>query len=86
MIVHAEDSRAIDRAPNPDGDVYATFLASRPRGAENLAIAEVIERTRWTGARTHILHLSSSDALPMLPAPRPTVSTSPSRPARTTSP
>ncbi len=66
MIVHAEDSRAIDRAPNPEGDVYGRFLASRPRGAENLAIAEVIERTRWTGARTHILHLSSSDALPML--------------------
>ncbi len=66
MIVHAEDSRAIDRAPNPAGDVYQRFLASRPRGAENLAIAEVIERTRWTKARTHILHLSSSDALPML--------------------
>ena len=46
--------------------MYQRFLASRPRGAENLAIAEVIERTRWTGARTHILHLSSSDALPML--------------------
>jgi allantoinase len=66
MIVHAEDSRSIDRAPDPGGDVYDRFLASRPRGAENLAIAEVIERTRWTGARTHILHLSSSDALPML--------------------
>jgi allantoinase len=66
MIVHAEDSRAIDRAPAPAGDVYDRFLASRPRGAENLAIAEVIERTRWTGARTHVLHLSSSDALPML--------------------
>ena len=26
----------------------------------------MIERTRWTGARTHVLHLSSSDALPML--------------------
>ncbi|MFI7494914.1 allantoinase AllB, partial [Kocuria sp. M4R2S49] len=66
MIVHAEDSRAIDRAPQPEGDLYQNFLASRPRGAENLAIAEVIERTRWTGARSHILHLSSSDALPML--------------------
>ncbi|WP_062737060.1 allantoinase AllB [Kocuria turfanensis] len=66
MIVHAEDSRAIDRAPRPEGDVYENFLRSRPRGAENLAIAEVIERTRWTGARSHILHLSSSDALPML--------------------
>ncbi len=66
MIVHAEDSRAIDRAPSPAGDVYARFLSSRPRGAENLAIAEVIERARWTGARAHILHLSSSDALAMI--------------------
>lgn len=66
MIVHAEDSRAIDHAPSAEGDQYARFLASRPRGAENVAIAEVIERARWTGARAHILHLSSSDALPML--------------------
>ena len=66
MIVHAEDSRAIDNAPSPEGDEYTRFLASRPRGAENLAIAEVIERARWTGVRAHVLHLSSSDALPML--------------------
>ena len=66
MIVHAEDSHAIDRAPRPGGDHYANFLSSRPRGAENKAIAEVIERARWTGARAHILHLSSSDALPMI--------------------
>lgn len=66
MIVHAEDSRTIDRAPSPNGDVYDRFLRSRPRGAENIAIAEVIERTRWTGARSHILHLSSSDSLPMI--------------------
>ncbi|MCU1515597.1 MAG: allB [Pseudarthrobacter sp.] len=66
MIVHAEDSHAIDHAPHPGGDQYSTFLASRPRGAENKAIAEVIERARWTGARAHILHLSSSDALPMI--------------------
>ncbi|MCH6468999.1 allantoinase AllB [Sinomonas terrae] len=66
MIVHAEDSRAIDHAPNPEGDIYESFLHSRPRGAENVAIAEVIERARWTGARAHILHLSSSDALAMI--------------------
>lgn len=66
MIVHAEDSRAIDRAPSAEGDQYQKFLHSRPRGAENIAIAEVIERARWTGARAHILHLSSSDALPMI--------------------
>ncbi|MFF5792600.1 allantoinase AllB [Paeniglutamicibacter sp. NPDC012692] len=66
MLVHAEDSRAIDRAPNAEGDHYDRFLASRPRGAENVAVAEVIERARWTGARAHILHLSSSDALAMI--------------------
>src|SRR5690606_30030762 len=66
MLVHAEDSRAIDRAPHAEGERYERFLGSRPRGAENLAIAEVIERARWTGARAHVLHLSSSDALPMI--------------------
>ncbi len=70
MIVHAEDSHAIDHAPSPDGSVYSRFLHSRPRGAENLAIAQVIELARWTGARAHILHLSSSDALPMLRSAR----------------
>ncbi len=70
MIVHAEDARAIDNAPSAGGARYSSFLASRPRGAENLAIAEVIERARWTGARAHVLHVSSSDALPMLATAR----------------
>ena len=66
METDLAELRKFDRAPHAEGDVYAKFLASRPRGAENKAIAEVIERTRWTGARSHILHLSSSDALPMI--------------------
>jgi allantoinase len=66
MIVHAENSRAIERAPHAQGTRYRRFLNSRPRGAENLAVAEVIEAARYTRARVHILHLSSSDALPML--------------------
>lgn len=70
LIVHAEDSQAIDRAPTAHGERYSDFLASRPRGAENVAIAQVIELARWTGARVHILHLSSSDALPMLVSAR----------------
>ncbi len=70
MIVHAEDAHAIDRAASPRGDNYVDFLSSRPRGAENLAIAEVIELARWTGCRVHILHLSSSDALPMIASAR----------------
>ncbi|WP_196837162.1 allantoinase AllB [Zhihengliuella flava] len=66
MIVHAEDASTIDGAPPAEGREYDRFLASRPRSAENIAIAEVIERARRTGARAHILHLSSSDALPMI--------------------
>ncbi|MGA6168425.1 allantoinase AllB [Amycolatopsis magusensis] len=66
MIVHAEDSDEIERAPEVTGGHYADFLRSRPRGAENLAIAHVLDEARRTGARVHILHLSSSDALPML--------------------
>ncbi len=70
MIVHAEDSDAIDHAVSAHGETYDGYLASRPRGAENVAIAQVIELARWTGARVHILHLSSSDALPMIRSAR----------------
>jgi allantoinase len=66
MIVHAEDAGSIEHSPAAHGSRYAEFLRSRPRGAENTAIAQVIEAARWTGARVHILHLSSSDALPMI--------------------
>ena len=70
MIVHAEDAHVIDQARPADGRAYADFLRSRPRGAENLAIAHVIEQARRTGGRAHVLHLSSSDALPMLRSAR----------------
>ncbi|MDQ4213464.1 allantoinase AllB [Microbacterium capsulatum] len=63
LIVHAEDPHVIEEAPQPDGPVYANFLASRPRSAEDTGIKDVIDRARSTGARAHILHLSSSDAL-----------------------
>lgn len=70
MIVHAEDTHAIDHAPSAHGESYDVFLQSRPRGAENLAVAQVIELARWTGCRVHILHVSSSDVLPMLASAR----------------
>ncbi|RRO14487.1 allantoinase AllB [Saccharopolyspora rhizosphaerae] len=70
MIVHAEDSEAIEQAPTPHGEHYGDFLASRPKGAENVAIAQVIELARRTGARVHILHLASSDALPLIASAR----------------
>ncbi|MBV9206509.1 MAG: allantoinase AllB [Actinobacteria bacterium] len=66
MIVHAEDAAVIDGAPPARGARYADFLASRPRCAENVAIARLIEAARNTAATVHVLHLSSSDAIPML--------------------
>jgi allantoinase len=63
LIVHAEDAAVIDGAPHPHSPSYADFLASRPREAEGVAIAAVIERAQRTGARAHVLHLSSADAL-----------------------
>jgi len=66
LIVHAEDAATIDHAPVRAGTSYVDFLRSRPREAENLAIAQVIDTARRTGCRVHVLHLSSSDALPLL--------------------
>ncbi|TCO56972.1 allantoinase [Actinocrispum wychmicini] len=63
MIVHAEDGHAVK---NARGRKYADFLASRPRAAENAAITRVIDLAKRTGARAHILHLSSADAIPMI--------------------
>jgi allantoinase len=70
LIVHAEDAHRIDSAPAPDGTSYQRFLGSRPREAENAAVAQVIELARRTGCRVHILHVSSAEVLPMLAAAR----------------
>jgi allantoinase len=63
VLVHAEDAALIAAAPHPHSRDYADFLASRPRAAEQAAIAAVIDAARRTGVRAHILHLSSADAL-----------------------
>ena len=84
MIVHAEDGSLIDDAPL-DGARYAGFLASRPRAAEEAAIALVIDAGAGTGGRAHVVHLS--DARRRADAagrPRRRASTCRSRPARTT--
>ena len=44
----------------------ATLLASRPRAAEDEAVALMIKLAREFGTRVHIVHHSSADALPML--------------------
>lgn len=63
MIVHAEDCHLLDQAPPAAGPHFSTFLASRPKAAENEAIAAVIKAAKATGARVHILHLASAEAI-----------------------
>jgi allantoinase len=70
MIVHAEDPHVIERAPQAAGRDYRTFLRSRPGDAENLAIGLVLDLARRTGARVHILHLSSAAASGQIRAAR----------------
>lgn len=66
LIVHAEDPHHLAAAPQKGGRKYADFLASRPRDAEDTAIAHLIAQAERLHARVHVLHLSSSDALPLI--------------------
>jgi allantoinase len=67
MIVHAEDARVLEtHAPASGSRAYADFLLSRPDEAELAAIQQVIDGARETGARVHILHLSSARALDLI--------------------
>jgi allantoinase len=70
LLVHAElpgpldtAAKSLDKAP---GTKYSTWLASRHREAENEAIAMMIKLANEFNARVHIVHISSSDALPIL--------------------
>lgn len=77
LIVHAEVPGPIEGAgrachagdapdPSKSDSAYQTFLASRPRAAENEAVELMIRLCREFGARVHIVHHSSADALPLL--------------------
>jgi allantoinase len=70
LIVHAEDPGVLDASANDGGREYSRFVHSRPDAAETTAIERVIAGVRRTGARAHILHLSSAAALPALRAAR----------------
>ena len=62
LIVHAEDAHEITGVP--PGREYQGFLRSRPPAAEQRAINTVLDLAGKTGARVHVLHLSSAAALP----------------------
>ena len=70
LLVHAELPGPIDallaqthnRSPE-DARRYLTYLESRPKAAENEAVDQMVRLTREFGTKTHIVHLSSADAL-----------------------
>jgi len=79
LLVHAEIPKPAEEAGAPvraghawlsrlrgtraDSQKYSTYLATRPKAAENEAIALILSLCREYRTRLHILHLSSSDAL-----------------------
>ena len=68
LIAHAEDPGVIEAAPPPRGQSYAGFVASRPPLAELRATERLLAQTRRTGCRTHIVHVSSAETLPLIRA------------------
>ncbi len=70
LLVHAElpgpIAQAAKKISGSDIQRYSTWLASRPRAAENEAIELVLKLAHEFDARLHIVHLSSSDAIPTL--------------------
>jgi allantoinase len=71
LLAHAElpepIAKAVARlAKSASPRKYATWLASRPRVAENEAIALLLQLGGEFSARIHIVHVSSADALAAL--------------------
>ena len=74
LMAHAEVPDVIEAATLEatvgDPTVYATYLASRPPAAEHEAVALVIHHAEVTGARAHIVHVSSPESTAMIVAAR----------------
>lgn len=68
LIAHAEDPAVLDAHTNAGGTDYHSFVESRPGSAETAAVANVIDGLRRSGARAHIVHVSSAEVLPLIRA------------------
>jgi allantoinase len=70
LLAHCELPGPIEAAEGVWDDgaptSYATWLASRPPDAEVEAIEMLIELSSETGARAHVVHLATEEALPQL--------------------
>ena len=70
LMVHAELPDPIEaatlEATAGDPTVYATYRASRPPTSEHEAVALMIRLAQTSGARVHIVHVSSADSTAMI--------------------
>lgn len=70
LLVHAELPATLEQGATAvagmDRHRYATYLASRPPAAEVDAIALLVRLCREFGTRVHVVHLATSQALPLL--------------------
>ena len=74
LLAHAELPGPIEEAEASaaglDPRTYASWLVSRPRRAEDDAIALLLDLAERHGCRVHVVHLSSADSLPALRSAR----------------
>jgi allantoinase len=76
LLAHCElpSPNSTSSAVRTEGDTaprkYKTWLHSRPKSWENAAIELMMNLCREYGCRTHIVHLSSAEALPAIIAAR----------------
>jgi len=66
LLVHAESDRVLSGCPAPAGRSYDDFLRSRPDAVEQDAATIVLDAVADTGARAHIVHVSSAEVLPLI--------------------
>ncbi len=66
LVAHAEDAASV--AAHGVGATYRSFLGSRPPRAETVAVERLLRAVRETGCRTHVVHLSAAEAVPMVAA------------------
>jgi allantoinase len=70
LLAHAESPepilRASEAAESFDPSRYITYLRSRPVEAELQAIELLIQLSREYGARIHVVHVATGDAIPLL--------------------
>jgi allantoinase len=74
LLVHAESPSVIEQHASllaqGEGRSHSTWLASRPAAAETAAIELLIALCREYRTPIHIVHLSASEALPLIQAAR----------------